>query len=202
MKIGIFGGSFDPIHLGHINLIIQIKEQKQLDKILFCPTFVSPFKQKNPPKASSKHRLEMLKIAIEPLDFAEIIDLEIKKAGPSYTIDTLRKLQEMFPKDDLFLVAGEDVLDHFSYWKEPENIVKIAKPLIGSRKQQCSSLKNLENSLKTIFETGFCPIKNFDISSTDIRERLQKKLYCGHLLLTKVIDYIHKHELYYNTKIE
>lgn len=198
MKIGVFGGSFDPIHLGHINLVVQIKECKGLEKVLFCPTHISPFKMKDKPKALAKHRLEMLKIALQPLDFAEAIDLEIQDPTPSYTINTLSKLKSKFPNDELFMIAGEDVLSHFSYWKDPESILKIVKPLIGSRTLDEKCFEKLDYSYRDIFKHGYCPLKNFDISSTDIRARLAKRLYCGHLLPSKVVDYIINHKLYYN----
>src|SRR5689334_19983851 len=94
MKRGIFGGTFDPVHLGHINLAIALKEQCFLDEVLFIPTGLSPFKEAAPPTVSYEHRLEMLKLAIAPIQGLRVIDDELNRKIPSYTIDIVRKLSQ------------------------------------------------------------------------------------------------------------
>lgn len=199
MKIAIFGGSFDPVHLGHMNLCVQIQESQSLDKVLFCPTYVSPFKLKNKPIASPKDRIAMLKLSLEGLAFADILDYEIQDSGPSYTINTLKKVQQTYPNDTLYFIAGEDVISHFSFWKEPETILKIAKPLIGSRELKKENLSLLDHRFRDDFKQNYYQIHNFDISSSYVRERLFQDKYCGHLVPLKVLDYISKHKLYSNT---
>jgi nicotinate-nucleotide adenylyltransferase len=163
--IGFFGGSFDPIHFGHIGLAIHLLEAHKLEKILFCPAFCSPFKTAAPPLASPAHRLAMLKLALDHPQF-EVISIELEREGSSYTIDTVRALKIK----GLRLILSEEAAAHLDRWKETEELVRLAPPLIAPRA--------------------------IDLSSTTIRDRLKKKLYCGHLIPSKALEYIHKHRLY------
>lgn len=195
MKIGIFGGTFDPIHLGHINLALEIKEKCSLDKIYFCPARQSPLKKKQP-HVSINDRLTMVKLAISDIQDFEILDFERDTEGPSYTIETLKRLKAIHRSDELFFLAGEDVLAHFSFWKDPEGILTYAKPLIGHRGHLHNAISEIAKKHQEIFQKGMIPISLFDVSSTGIRDRLEKKLYCGHLLSPKVLDYIQSNGLY------
>jgi len=165
--IGFLGGSFDPIHFGHISLAIHLLESYHLDEVLFTPAFCSPFKMESPPIASPHHRLEMLKRALDFPKF-KISTLEIDRGGPSYTIDTLRALQKEGHK--IRLLLSEETAPYLEKWKEAAELVKIAPPLVGPR--------------------------DIKISSTDIRNRLKKKLYSGHLIPAKALDYILSNGLY------
>lgn len=165
--VGFFGGSFDPIHFGHIALAIELMEAHKLDEVLFCPAFCSPFKQDRPPKASAEERLHILKLALEIPQF-KISTLELDRKGPSYTIDTLRELKQ--ENVHLRLLLSDEAASGFKKWKEPEEIAKIAPLCIGKRK--------------------------IEISSTEIRERLKNNLYCGHLVPAKALDYIVRNRVY------
>jgi len=165
-KIGFFGGSFDPIHFGHLNLAIEMLETHQLDEILFCPAFCSPFKLDQPPVASGRDRLEMLKLVLSEIPQFRVSSVEVDRGGPSFTIETLRAM----PKAHYFLILTEESAASFSEWKESDEIKKLTTLLVGKRK--------------------------FPISSTLIRDRLKKKLYSGHLVPAKALYYIDKHKLY------
>jgi nicotinate-nucleotide adenylyltransferase len=180
--IGFFGGAFDPIHFGHISLAIQLLEINGLDEVLFCPAFCSPFKTYAPPVASPQHRLALLRLALERIPHFRITTLEIDRGGPSYTIDTLRALKGESAK--LRLLMSEETASQFNLWKESEELSRIAPPLVGSRSPSHSS------------QRGYTPTKTMEISSTEIRARLKKGLYCGHLVPPKALDYIHSHRLY------
>jgi nicotinate-nucleotide adenylyltransferase len=183
-KTGVFGGSFDPIHFGHIYLALQLLEIHHLDEVLFCPVFCSPFKLASPPIASPKNRLEMLHLAIDKIPKFKITSLEIDRGGPSFSIDTIRSLQS--PERQLYLLFSEEVAFHLSMWKESETLLELAPPLIGSRLSSSSSgLKQKVTKTKV-----------FDVSSTDIRKRLSQGLYCGHLVPQKSLDYIQSQGLY------
>jgi len=204
-KIGFFGGSFDPIHNGHLNLAIEIAERHMLDEVYFCTTSQSPFKKAHPPVASKENRRAMVTAAISPLSQFTLLDLEIQKTTFCYTIDTVRQLiaidQQNKAKKHYFLLLGEDALEHFPEWKEPEELVKLAPPLIGSRDQKAfTKPKGISPKLLSIIEKGITPIPLLEISSTAIRARLQEGLYCGHLLPAKVWDYIQQHQLYKKAK--
>ena len=164
-NIGFFGGSFDPIHFGHISLAVHLMEAHHLEEVLFCPAFCSPFKTANPPLASPEHRLAMLKLALELPQF-KITTIELDQKKPAYTIDTIRALSIR----GIRLLLSEETAEHLNRWKETEDLVRLAPPLIGPREAP--------------------------ISSTDIRDRLKKKLYCGHLVPAKVLEYIRLHKLY------
>lgn len=188
-NVGILGGSFDPVHFGHLNLALCLMESCSLDEVLFVPTSVSPFKENAPPMASAEHRLAMLKIALSPLKKFRIIDSEIHSKGPAYTIDTVRKISQD-PSLKLHLLIGEDHLASFHRWKDVEELVRLAPPLIGTRSS--SSPSALEEKLHLVR----VKIPLFDISSTTVRERLAQKKYCGHLVPAPVLDYIQRNHLY------
>lgn len=187
-NIGLFGGSFDPIHFGHINLAIQLMEIHQLDEVIWMPAYCSPFKTSTPPKASPKDRAAMLKAALEKIPRFRISTLEVERNGPSYTIDTVRALSS--ENASLRLLLSEEAAAHFNQWKEAGELLRLAPPLIGGRR--AGAPPNLSDSLKK----AFTPTRILEISSTEVRERLKKKLYCGHLIPAKALDYIHLHHLY------
>lgn len=193
-KIGFFGGTFDPIHFGHLNLAINLLEKQKLDEILFSPANFSPEKTINPPLASGEDRKEMTRLAIEEIDSCRLIDLELKREGPSYTIDTICHLKEMHPNWELHLILGEDVLPGLPNWKDILVLLELAPPLVGTR--PFDKLIHLPPKLLAFIDRGRVDTPMMEISSTELRERLLQKKYCGHLIPAKVLDYIHQHGLY------
>lgn len=177
IKVGLYGGSFDPIHFGHLNLALEILEHKGLDKIFFCPAALNPLKSEL--GTPQQHRLEMLKLALEPLPMFEILTWEFDRGGPSYTIDTLKKFIEDYPHP--YLILGEDLLSDFHQWKDWQQIQELATIVTGPR--SCAEKE----------KTGYRVI---EVSSTELRDRLSKGLYCEHLMPKNVVDYIHTHQLY------
>ncbi|MCB1113879.1 MAG: nicotinate (nicotinamide) nucleotide adenylyltransferase [Chlamydiia bacterium] len=180
--IGFFGGSFDPIHNGHLNLAVQLKENAGLEKVLFCPTFISPFKAEKQ-AAHAKHRLKMIEMAIHGAPGFELIDLEIKREGKSYTIDTIQELQKQYHQP-FRLLLGEDQWAGFPQWKEAEKLISLAPPLVGRR-----------GAGGTPFAVD---IPLFDISSTEIRARVKAGQWVGHLVPEQVSEYILTQGLYLN----
>jgi nicotinate-nucleotide adenylyltransferase len=189
-KQAFFGGSFDPIHNGHINLAIHLKEKAKLDEIIFCPANMSPFKTQKPPVASGSQRLEMLKLAIEGIEGFSYTDMELNKKGVSYTVDSIQQLQQE-NKTGIYLLLSEGTYSSFFSWKEYRRILQMARPLVG-----CIDKKKIAIQEPFVLE-DFIEIPYMDISSTMIRERLKERLYCGHLLHTKVLDFICQNEIYY-----
>ncbi len=166
-KIGFLGGTFDPIHFGHISLAVHLLEKYELDEILFCPAFCSPFKTSTPPIASAQDRLAMLKLALDHPQF-KISSYEVDQRKCSYTIDTIRALQGDHAK--LHLLLSDESALHLNQWKNSQELLLLAPALIGPREIQ--------------------------ISSTAIRERLKKNLYCGHLIPKIALDFILHNRLY------
>ncbi len=192
-KIGFFGGSFDPVHFGHINLALELLEKKALQQVFFCPAFVSPYKQNRPPKVSVEHRLKMLELALHDIKQFQIFDWEIKQQKISYTIDTLLKIKNMYPDADIYLLLSQDTLVSLTGWKDYRKILEIATVLVGFRDD---SKFIMPAELKPVLKNSLIATRQLHISSTCIRERLKKKLYCGHLLDKQVLDYIYQHQLY------
>ncbi len=181
-KIGILGGSFDPVHFGHLNLAVHMLEACGLDEVLFVPASVSPFKENSPPKVSAEHRKEMLLLAIQPVKQFRLLDWELQGKGPSFTIDTVRRLSSEAPAQ-YHLLLGDDQLEGLPRWKEAEELIRLAPPLIGTRE-------------RAGFGKTQVKIPRFEISSTEVRKRLSEKKFCGHLVPASVLTYIEKKSLY------
>lgn len=195
-KIGLYGGTFDPIHFGHLNLAIQLSEIHQLDEVWVIPAKISPHKSQTKP-ISVEQRIAMTQLAIAEIPHFKLLDIESKREGPSYTVDTLRILKKDFPKDQFFLMLGNDSIPGFFQWHQPEEIVSLAPLLIGQRNGQ-DYLKEVKNnsSIVDAMKKGMTKTRIVEISATEIRDRLKKKMYCGHLLPSKVIDFITQNSLY------
>lgn len=203
-RIGLYGGTFNPIHCGHINLAVEMLEKHSLDKIYFSPAALSPFKKDCEPIASH-HRLAMLKLAIEDISEFSIIENELQRPPPSFTIDTIEELlaaDNNKPADEqpqYFLILGEDALDGLHKWHRVEDIIAKVQLLIGAR--SCKEYLKCENlELQKAIENGMTITRLFDISSSEIRQRIQQKRICNHLLPRKVLDYIYRNRLYFNSK--
>lgn len=200
-RIGFYGGSFDPVHFGHLNLAIELMEAHQLDEVLFCPARVSPHKLATLPTAT-EHRIKMLELAIEDIFQFRVITNESVRNGPSYTVDTLQQLidngLEGSEPYQLFLMLGSDALSNLLRWHQVERIVAMVPILIGNRseKMDLAHLVAYSEIYQAILK-GITPTRRIEISSTEIRDRIRNGLYCGHLLPAKVIDYIYQNRLYY-----
>ncbi len=125
MRIGVFGGSFDPLHIGHLLAAECCREQAGLDRVLFVPTAIQPHKQHQQP-AAGQHRLEMLALATGGHDAFAVSDIELERGGVSYTVDTLERLTAQHPGDELLLILGPDAILGLPTWREPRRIVELA----------------------------------------------------------------------------
>jgi len=192
-KVGFFIGTFDPIHNGHISLAVQISEIHRLDEVILCPAFCSPFKKNRPPAVSAEQRLQMVQAAIQDIPRFSASDREIRQDKIVFTIDLVKEILNEEKNLQLHLIFSEDTLNGFPQWKEVDELIRLAPPFIGSR---LASPRNIPADLKEKLKKGFTQTKMMDISSTEIRERLKKELYCGHLVPAKVLDYIRVYQLY------
>jgi nicotinate-nucleotide adenylyltransferase len=188
-KVGIFGGTFDPIHLGHLITAQSVREIRKLEKIIFIPAFISPHKS-DVKTSSAEDRLIMIKLAIEGIPFFDYSDMEIKKGGVSFTIDTLKELKNSY--DELEFIIGYDNIFSFNTWKDPDEIVKLAKIIVLKRKS--SHPTQFED--KYYRQAIFVQTRGIEISATDLRERVKNGLPINFLVPPKVMEYINNHKLY------
>jgi nicotinate-nucleotide adenylyltransferase len=184
MRIGIFGGSFDPIHHGHLILAGDAVEQMELDRLLFVPAAVNPFKQDRTP-AAARHRAEMIRAAIDGDPRFELDERELHRPPPSYTVDTLREISAENPGAKLYLIIGDDNLDGLERWHRIADIRDLASFIVFRRGEK--------------LPVG-CPYplltRRITISSTEVRKRARAGLPCAYLLPRPVADYVAAHGLY------
>jgi nicotinate-nucleotide adenylyltransferase len=199
VKIGILGGTFDPIHMGHLILGEIIRDSFKLDKILFIPSGNPP--HKNAHKITdAKDRLNMVELAVQSNQFFEVSDIEIKRSGFTYTIDTLTELSNIYDgKAVLHMVTGADVIMDILLWKEPLKLlsmcsfISVYRPGYDEKKliDEAARLKNEYNANIKIFKAPL-----IDLSSTEIRNRVKEDKTIKYLVPKAVEDYIIENGLY------
>jgi nicotinate-nucleotide adenylyltransferase len=199
MKIGVLGGTFDPIHYGHLRLAEALGEQLGLDTVLFVPNQVSPLKTTHPPTSGDK-RAKMIALAIAGNAKFALWTGELEKPGPSYTpsytIETLRVLKAIYPRDTLYFLAGMDAVADLEKWREPEAILQIATMVAGVRPGM--SEKEARERLPDAWERQivFLPTPALDVSSTEMRALAREKRSLAYLTPPSVVDFIQEHQLY------
>ncbi len=187
MKIGILGGTFNPVHIGHLILAEEAREKLGLDKIIFVPAALPPHKD-NLNIAPANDRLKMLKLAIKGNKFFAVSDIEIKRQGRSYTIDTLKELKDKFSHDELYFIIGSDLLKYLNEWKDLGQIIKMVKFLAATRPGY--PLQQLPPYIQTL------AIRAVDISGFEVRAQVKENKSFRYLVPDKVFDYINKRKLY------
>lgn len=196
-RIGIFGGTFNPIHNGHVNLVNKVCEVLKLDKLLIIPTKIPPHKiAKN--LANSQDRIEMCRLAFEDNEIAEISDYEILQNDKSFTIYTLRHFKMLYPYDEFYLIMGSDMILSFETWKEYKEIFKLAVLVAASRSNE--DTEKISEYSKQIEKMGgkciIVQIEPYEISSTQIREMVADGEDFPCYLPEKVVKYIGQKNLY------
>lgn len=200
MRVGIFGGSFDPIHLGHLILAESCLEQARLDEIIFMPSNMAPHKREGA-FATDRQRIEMIDLAIGGHPGFRRSSMEIDRDGVSFTVDTLSELTGERPDDELFFLMGADSLEQFHTWREPEQILKLATPLIvgrpGANTVDLDKLTAFANEERIkYFKELSVESPLIDISSTDIRRRASSELSIRFLVPRPVEKYIETQNIY------
>jgi nicotinate-nucleotide adenylyltransferase len=203
MRLGVFGGSFDPPHKGHLQLAAAALDQAQLDRVLLVPAARQPLKPEGP-RASDSDRVEMLQLAIaevpDPSQW-EVSTLEIDRGGVSYTVETLAELQRCHPGAALFFLMGADSLAELPHWYEPRRILELATPLVVERPGHPAPDVGVLDSLVSASrraEIGRCRVRMpaVDISSSQIRARIAEGGEWQSLVPRQVAHYIEAHGLY------
>ena len=197
MKIGIFGGTFNPPHQGHLRLAKEVRDALDFDKVIIIPAGVPPHKEQTCP-IDPLRRLEMCRLTFNE-DFFEISDIEIKREGKSYTIDTLHTLSELYPGSELYLITGSDMLSSFTQWYKYKEILSLCCLVSASREKEF--MPNLTPF--TEFEKSkiiFLPLPPIEISSSEVRERVREGREFSSLVAEETGDYIIKNRLYFDDK--
>ncbi len=200
MRRAVFGGSFDPVHNGHVNLVKQIYGSVTLDEIIIMPAGISPFKQNmERVPASGKQRYEMCRLAFADMSYVTVSDYEISLPEVSYTVNTVRHLKEQYPTDELFLIIGSDMLLSFHRWRNFEEILSVCGLIAASRESGQSDLEELEKQAETLKKYGsvtVVPIDTFEVSSTEIRKKIKNSSDISCYVPQNVVKYIMKNDLY------
>lgn len=188
MRIGILGGTFDPIHNGHIHLARELCKRLALKKIIFIPTYIPPHKP-DTKISSGIHRYNMVKLAIARSKKFELSDIELKRKGRSYSVDTLRQLKRRYGKRvQLFFITGSDSLKDINKWRDTEEILKLCTFVVVKRPG--FRVRNADHCFPIL------DINAKDASSSDIRRRLKNHRSITRLVPARVRDYIEKCGLY------
>ncbi len=191
MKLGLFGGSFDPIHHGHLIAAQDVLETLSLDRVIFVPSFHSPLKDMNP-GLSGEERTMLVRLAVEGVPGFDVSTVEIDRGGVSYTVETVRELKRCYPSDDLYWIIGQDQVGKLSDWRGIEELAG----LIGF-----ASVKRPGVSAPGTPEVPglrLCPVDSHacDISSTDIRKRIREGRPIHFLTPARVVSHILERKWY------
>ncbi|MFO8058229.1 MAG: nicotinate-nucleotide adenylyltransferase [bacterium] len=212
MNIGIFGGTFNPIHLGHLRTALEILERYRMKQILFVPSSIPPHKSKSE-TASAIHRLKMVNLAITGNPSFAVSETEIHRRGKSYSIDTIRGLKKEYPDDKLAFIMGMDAFMEINTWHKYQELFNECDFIVHSRGgmakvgwQQAipselkSRFKKKGNSKQFTHSSGstltFCEVTPLGISASAIREMVRGGHSIRYLLPRRVLEYIHENNLY------
>jgi len=219
LKIGLFGGTFNPVHLGHIKGALWLKKNFLFDKIIFIPAKIPPHKQ-TAHIADAEKRLDMLRLALEDYPYLQVSDIEIKRGGISYSIDTINYFISEYQKASLFFIAGYDAFIELHTWKSYKKLLNLIQFIIMARpdplnsdtdKMKAEIEKYLKKTINTKYKFDknrnayfhpqkktayFADIPLNDISSTDIRSAVKNRENITDKVTPNIADYIKKNRLY------
>ena len=193
MKTCIFGGTFDPPHIGHLLIAQTVFESENFERLIFVPANISPAK-KNGDSSPPEERSKMLEMSLTNNPNFEISDLEIKREGISYTIDTIKEVADKLKLDkkDLFFLMGSDTLKGFHNWKNPEEIIKLCNIIVAIRPGFTPS----DIPQWVLDNVRFANIPRFEVSSTNIRRRWREGKTIRYMVTKEVWEYIDEKDLY------
>ena len=191
MRIGLYGGTFNPPHIGHLLLAASACEALELDTVIFVPAYQSPFKGA-PPPLSIEDREEMLRLAISDNGKFQVEPYELHRGGVSYSVETMRYMRTRHPDDPLMLLMGADVFLDFGRWKNPDEIVRLATPGVAERRGFPIDAASVPFGRDAVF----FPMPLIDVSAGDIRRRVAGGYDIRYLVPWTVKTFIEARGLY------
>lgn len=216
MRIGIFGGTFNPIHYGHLRAAEEAREMLALDKVLFIPSGNPPLKVRE--LADARHRYKMTRLAVIRNRLFDVLDIECIKKGKSYTVDTLETLLKLYSDSELYFILGIDAFLEMPNWWKPEKLISLVNFMVLSRpgsrfidllsspylnikkeimvKLDNSEIKSFTTGLQTRKEAVLLGVTPIGISSTDLRNRIKEGLSIKYMLPEEIESYIISNKLY------
>ncbi len=203
MRVGLFGGSFNPIHNGHLHLAESVKNACGLERVLLMPTGTAPHKS-SAAYVDAEHRYAMCRLAASEYNWLSVSDYEIRKNGKSYTVETLTHLKQQYPDIEWTLMIGSDMLLTFDGWYRWMDILGMASVCAVSRQhgdeaQLCEKAESLLRQMQACGQSAdirVLSVAALPISSTQIREKVQKNENCSCLLPENVVQYMNVYGLY------
>lgn len=203
-RIALFGGSFNPVHNGHVNLVRETAEKNGIDRVYVIPTFISPFKKDSTGfVADGKDRLEMCRIAFAKLPYVTVSDWELSQSEVSYSVNTVEHFHEKFPEDELFFIMGSDMLLSFDKWHRWQDILKMCTVIAASRENGGSDIEKLREKAAQLSRFGkiiVTEITAFELSSSEIREKIIKNSDLSCYMDKNVVEYIEENRVYERIK--
>lgn len=197
-RLGILGGTFDPIHLGHLIIAEEARLQLSLDKVLFIPTG-QPYLRSSQPSANGQHRLAMVRLAVEDNPRFEVSTVELEREGPTYTVDTLLELREEHgPEAELFLIIGQDSLNDLPRWHRPQELVQLCTLVVAPRPGANPVREDIARSAVPGVAANARILRSplIGISGTELRRRAGAGVTLRYWVPPAVEEYIHAHRLY------
>jgi nicotinate-nucleotide adenylyltransferase len=198
VRVGILGGTFNPPHIGHLVCAQEAYRELELDRVLLIPARIPPHKPVEH-EPGAHHRLELCRVAVADDDRFEVSELELRRDGPSYTVDTLKELNTEAPNNELFLIVGGDIAAGLPRWREPERVLELATLSVARRRGTArSSIDTALGQLRGGDRARFFQMPRIGVSSTMVRRRVRSGQPIRYLVPDAVAAYIERHRLYVN----
>ncbi len=196
MKIGLYGGAFNPVHNGHLALAEHFKNALELERLIFIPTHVPPHKSGDG-LVSGEHRINMLSLALSGLEYCSVSDIEFRREGKSYTYDTVCELKKIYPDDEFFLIVGADQYFDFQKWYRADDILRQVTVCSAARENnQYRQMLEYKSKHDNMQNTVVCNFDVTEISSSKIRNMIITGQSVSEFVPDSVLRYIKENNLY------
>ena len=195
-RLGVMGGTFNPIHLGHLMIAEEARQAFQLKKVLFVPSYITP--NKDVCGATAEQRLAMTRLATADNPYFTVSDMEMRRRGNSYTVDTLRLLKEIYgPSHSLYFISGTDTIHDLHNWNNPEEILSLCQFIGATRPDGSEQIDSIISSFGELGKNILkLPVPTMEISSTELRRRIRLGLSVRYMMPSAVVEYIRKNGVY------